>query len=206
MPQGITFDTASGIDLTGWWSNPRTGESYRVIDQFFQDNSLYVRTDKGQILNYNVIQNMVKSDGPIETPIDRENQPKIDKSTLLDGLEDADTIEMEILNTPIKTRSKECEHSDPKYSKHKESSLDSINEKIIDKAFSKADSAPTISLGIDWNWSGLSQTLVMLKETMDIPTSEIVDYLYDRYSGKMIGNIKTILAEYVDRGGGLVNP
>jgi hypothetical protein len=83
---------------------------------------------------------------------------------------------------------------------------ESVNKMIIEKAFSKADSAPAISLGIHWNWSGLPQALVMLKETMDIPVPEIVDYLYDKYSEQMSESIKTVLAEYVERGGTLACP
>jgi hypothetical protein len=195
MPQNITFDTASGIDLTGWWCNPHTGESYRVVDQFFQDNVLYVKTDKGQMLNYAVIQNLVKSDGPLKVPVTPQKPQPVQTSNdiLLDGLVEED---IEILTQPVHRNVQEKHNEKPK--------PESVNKMIIEKAFSKADSAPEISLGIDWNWSGLSQTLVMLKETMDIPTSEIVDYLYDKYSDQMVGNIKTILGEYVDRGGGLV--
>lgn len=195
MSQGVTFDTASGIDLTGWWCNPRTGESYRVVDQFFQDNVLYVKTDKGQMLNYNVIQNLVKSDGPLKGPVTPQKpQPvQTNNDILLDGLVEED---IELLTQPVNRRV----YENPKV----ETKAESVNRMIIEKAFSKADSAPAITLGIYWDWSGLSQTLVMLKETMDIPTSEIVDYLYDKYSDQMVGNIKTILAEYVDRGGGLV--
>lgn len=199
MPQGVTFDTASGLDLSGWWSNPRTGESYRVVDQFFQDNVLYVKTDKGRVLNYNVIQNCVKSDGPLEGPVNRPPvaQPISENSKLLEGLEqeDADILTQVVHSRPVE------DNATRKVEKKPEKS---VNQMIIEKAFSKADSAPTISLGVVWNWSGLQQTLAMLRDTMDIPTSDIVDYLYEMYSDQMAGNIKTILSEYVDRGGGLV--
>lgn len=197
MNQGITFDTASGIDLTGWWCNPRTGESYRVVDQFFQDNVLYVKTDKGQMLNYNVIQNLVKSDGPLGGPVEPPKPSPVQQNTdlLLDGLVEED---IDILTRPINGTT-----SDNMVGKNNQEK--SVNRLIIEKAFSKSDTEPKILLGMDWDWPCLQQTLVMLKETMDVPTSEIVDYLYDKYSDKMVGNIKTLLAEYVDRWSGLVD-
>jgi hypothetical protein len=201
MPQGVTFDTASGLDLSGWWSNPRTGESYRVVDQFFQDNVLYVRTDKGRILNYNNIQNCVKSDGPLQGPVSRPPvaQPIPENSKLLEGLEQEDA---DILTQVVHSR------SDVDSSAHIEEKKPekSVNRMIIEKAFSKANDAPRILLGMEWDWTGFQPTIVMLKDTMDIPTSEIVDYLYSKYSEQMIESIKNTLTEYVDRGGTFACP
>lgn len=192
MSQGITFDTASGIDLTGWWSNPRTGESYRVVDQFFQDNVLYVKTDKGQLLNYNVIQNMVKSDGPLNGPVQQSQPATLDSNILLQGLEEE---EVDLLTRPIKSQQPAAKNEDPKVTKM------SVNKVIIEKAFSKAPEGPAITLGIDWDWNQLSSTVDMLKNTMDIPMEEISEYVYTKYAEKMVSDIKGTLSEFLERGG-----
>lgn len=191
MNQGITFDTASGMDLTGWWSNPRTGESYRVVDQFFQDNVLYVRTDKGQVLNYNTIQNLVKSDGPLKGPVQQPHQ-QIDPSVLTQGLDEEDA---DILTRPIKSQPQQQTVSAPPVDKK------SINTVIIEKAFSKAEEAPKITMGVQWEWDSLRMTVDMLTKTMDIPMEEIVDYVYTKYAESMVNDIKSILSEFLERGG-----
>ena len=191
QPQGITFDTASGIDLTGWWSNPRTGESYRVVDQFFQDNVLYVRTDKGQVLNYNVIQNLVKSDSPLSGPVQQPKQ-QIDTDILTQGLEEE---EADLLTRPIKSQPQQ-----PNTNTHSIPAA-SVNNVIIEKAFSKAAEGPKITMGIQWEWDSLISTVEMLTKTMDIPMEEIVEYVYAKYAESMVNDIKSILSEFLERGG-----
>lgn len=185
--QGITFDTASGIDLTGWWSNPRTGESYRIVDQFFQDNVLYVRTDKGQVLNYNLIQNLVKSDGPLNGPVEKPKPAPINNDVLLQGLEDED---IDILTRPVRSQQSEK----PK----QEITKDSVNKVIIEKAFSKASEGPKVNLSIEWKWEQLGQTISMLTDTMDVPIEEITDYVYDKYASDMLKTLKEMLKEHLE--------
>lgn len=191
QPQGITFDTASGIDLAGWWSNPRTGESYKVVDQFFQDNVLYVRTDKGQVLNYNVIQNLVKSDSPLSGPVQQPKQ-QIDTDILTQGLEEE---EADLLTRPIKSQPQQPNTNT------RNIPTDSVNNVIIEKAFSKATEGPKITMGIQWEWDSLRSTVDMLTKTMDIPMEEIAEYVYAKYAESMVNDIKSILSEFLERGG-----
>lgn len=53
--------------MSGTWYNPQTGDSFTVADAFFQDNQYLVKTVDGRILDYNIIQNYIKSDKPIPT-------------------------------------------------------------------------------------------------------------------------------------------
>lgn len=53
--------------MSGTWYNPQTGDSFTVADAFFQDNQYLVKTMDGRILDYNIIQNYIKSDKPIPT-------------------------------------------------------------------------------------------------------------------------------------------
>ncbi len=179
MAQEISFDTSSGIDLSGWWSNPSTGESYQVVDQFFQDNSLYVKTMQGQILNFNKIQNFVHSDKPLDKPVDR---PQMNNSKLLAGLvpDDPNILEedLELIRG----------HQQP-VSQQPQQPQKSVNTVILDKMFSKAP-APTVRLGIEWNWDKLPSTLEMLVDTMEVSREEICGYVFDKYCNDIISDIK----------------
>ena len=187
MNQSISFDTASGIDLTGWWSNPKTGESYRIVDQFFQDNVLYVRTDKGQMLNYNVIQNLVKTDGPLNGPVKQQQPAPIDNDVLLQGL---DEEEVDLLTRPIKSQ-QPAKNEEPKVTK------ESVNKVIIEKAFSKAPEGPKLNLSISWEWPQLNSTLSMLTDTMDVPIDEISEYVYAEYADDLVKSLKEMMCEYL---------
>ena len=186
MSQSVTFDTTSGIDLTGWWSDPRTGKTYQVVDQFFQDNVLYVKTINGQVLNYDVIQNLVKTDAPLQAPVVPETAPiqtQQHNSLLLDGLLEEDR---ELISGGARGMS--IEPKEPEKS---------VNELIIEKAFSKAPE-PSVTLKIDWDWSGLGDTIGMLTKTMDIPMCDIVDIVYKKYIGAMVDGAKKDFTMYLE--------
>ena len=186
----ITFDTATGIDLLGWWSNPATGESYEVVDQYMQDNDMLVKTRSGQLINFSKIQNFVHSDKPMTRPAEYIEPQKINTSKLLEGL-DTDTatdIESEVnelLNKPIKSS---------KPSNDKAEAPVNIDTKILDKAFAKAP-APEISVAIDWNWKSLENTVTMLVETMEIKPEVIADYVCDKFMGDITASMKQQLSK-----------
>lgn len=182
MNQEISFDTSSGIDLKGWWSNPSTGESYQVVDQFFQDNSLYVKTLQGQIINFNRIQNFVHSDKPFDKPVDRVKLQK-QNSKLLEGLAQDDP---NILPEDLEMITGRKQNSVPVREQAPEKSVDTI---ILDKMFSKAP-APTVTLTIKWDWDKLRSTLDILKDTMDVSIEEICDYVYKKYCEEIQSEVK----------------
>jgi len=64
MPN-ISFDSGMPI-IEGTWYNPKTGDSFTARDTFFEDNNLIVMTTDGRRMNYNSLQNYVKSDKPIK--------------------------------------------------------------------------------------------------------------------------------------------
>ncbi len=180
MTQEVTFDTSSGIDLCGWWSNPSTGESYQVVDQFFQDNSLFVKTKEGQIINFNRIQNFVRSDAPIDHPVQK---PQMQSSKLLDGLAQDDP---NILPEDLELITGRKQNSVPVRERVPEKSVDTI---ILDKMFSKAP-APTVALTIKWDWDKLRSTLDILKDTMDVSIEEICNYVYEKYCEEIQSEVK----------------
>ena len=69
----LTFGTEGPI-MEGTWYNPQTGDSFTVRNSFFEDNQYIVQTTDGRVLGYNQIQNYVKSDRPIEMPIQTTSQ------------------------------------------------------------------------------------------------------------------------------------
>ena len=40
---GMTFGF-DGPSVTGWWVNPKTGDKFKAIDTFFEDNRLLIKT------------------------------------------------------------------------------------------------------------------------------------------------------------------
>ena len=60
--------------MSGTWYNPQTGDSFTVADAFFQDNQYLVKTIDGRILDYNIIQNYIKSDKPISAQKKQVNE------------------------------------------------------------------------------------------------------------------------------------
>ena len=60
-----------GPVMDGTWYNPANGDSFTVMDSYFQDNQYIVKTTDGRMLDYNFIQNYVKSDKPIP----KQNKP-----------------------------------------------------------------------------------------------------------------------------------
>lgn len=180
MAQEISFDTSSGIDLCGWWSNPSTGESYQIVDQFFQDNSLYVKTKQGQIINFNRIQNFIHSDTPIDHPVQK---PQMQNTKLLDGLVGDDP---NILPEDLELISGGHVQTQPTVQQEPQKS---VNSMILDKMFSKAPK-PTVTLSIKWDWDKLDNTLDVLTETMDVSIEEICSYVYDKYCNDIQAEVK----------------
>lgn len=64
MMNNISFN-GEGPVMSGTWYNPQTGDSFTVEDSYFQDNQYLVKTTDGRMLDYNFIQNYIKSDAPI---------------------------------------------------------------------------------------------------------------------------------------------
>lgn len=78
MINNISFN-GEGPVMSGTWYNPQTGDSFTVEDSYFQDNQYLVKTTDGRMLDYNFIQNYVKSDAPIpkqNTPTKVQSHPQ----------------------------------------------------------------------------------------------------------------------------------
>lgn len=60
----ITFDGSNGPIMSGTWINPKNGDIFTVRDSFFQDNQFIVMTTDGRSLDYNMIQDYIKTEKP----------------------------------------------------------------------------------------------------------------------------------------------
>lgn len=192
--QEITFDTSDGINLTGWWSNPSTGEAYKIVDQFFQDNSLYVKTEQGQIINFNRIQNFVRSDQPLTYPISQQTDftPPGGNSKLLDGLQEEVPEGMLPEDLELIRGRRDGQPNTQKVPEK------SVNYMILEKMFSKAPD-PQVHITLEWNWPKLEGTLETLTETMEVSKEEISQFICDKYCS----NAKELVQKELER---LLNP
>lgn len=185
MNDVITFDTMTGVNLEGWWYDHRKKKNIRVVDQFFEDNNLFVKTADGAVLPYSSIMNCVKTDKPVkieETKPKQSNRPIpkeiLDEIETDDVMLDDDALLIAGLTTSNNTpEPKNLYHSGTNYS----------NSNILDKAFSKIP-APISEYEIVWE--GYSEIVKMLTEVMDITEDEITDYVTNKYFSDSKFNFK----------------
>lgn len=201
---GISFDTMSGIDLTGWWYDHRTGTNINVVDQFFEDNNLYVKTADNRIIPYAKIENYIKTDSPIKK---QETQPQKSKTIpkeILEELDDLsenesqdfsdvtmfdDDIEM------IKGTSRNFNDATPRPPLVLPNQQPiNPNKHIIEKAFSKIN-----DMMFDFTilWEGHTELINMLTNVMDISKEEIIDFLTDKYFNKTKYTFKEKLRDFL---------
>lgn len=189
MNDVITFDTMTGVNLEGWWYDHRKKKNIKVVDQFFEDNNLFVKTADGAVLPYSSIMNCVKTEKPVkieETKPKQTNKPIYNlPKEILDEIEtddvmlddDAKLIAGLTTSNNIPETKKNLYHSGTNYS----------NSNILDKAFSKIP-APVSEYEIVWE--GYSEIVKMLTEVMDITEEEITEYVTNKYFSDSKFNFK----------------
>ena len=187
--QGISFNIDGPI-MSGTWYNPKTGDSFTVRDTYFEDNNYLVITTDGRRMDYNVIQNYVKSDSPIpkmEQPKKTAQQVKIgniqetSSSIVPQDLSGDDFIledDMLLLQTKTAPQN-EFVSSIPKTMFPIMPPVVSDNYKIIEKAFSKVK-APKFDIIVKWT-DFPKQEIEMLSSIMDVPMDEIKEFIFEKY-------------------------
>lgn len=192
---GMMFG-GEGPVMQGTWYNPTTGDAFTVRDSFFEDNQYVITTTDGRYLRYDQIQNYIQSDMKLDDlkQLKKENTVKeetlpAEVSNLIAGdddiyfggnvndmllPEDAALINKpmgnlgNIYNTPMQTLIQ-----DPKPSVN---TVD-MNTAIIEKALKNANK-PNFSINVKWD-NYPSKEIEMLKDIMEIPVTEIVDWYLD---------------------------
>lgn len=169
MNNGIMFGTG-GPMMTGTWYNPSTGDSFTVRDCFFENNQYVISTTDGRMLGYDVIQNYVQSDKPIEMP-KKTQEPSLPNEVMdiLDDRSDDDIfVDTDIYGTPTPVSLGNLNTSNSR-------TVDvASNVGIIKKALDKA-SKPEVVANIVWSDFPKKQ-IEMLAEIMEIDTKEIVEW------------------------------
>lgn len=202
---GISFDTMSGIDLTGWWYDHRTGTNINVVDQFFEDNNLYVKTADNRIIPYARIENYIKTESPIKKQEAQTQKSKSIPKEILDEIDDLsenkpqefssevtmfdDDIEM------LKGTARNFNDATPRPQLVLPNQQPiNPNKHIIEKAFSKID-----DMIFDFTilWEGHTELINMLTNVMDISKDEIIDFLTDKYFNKTKYTFKEKLREFL---------
>lgn len=161
---GLTFGTQGPV-MSGTWYNPKTGDSFTVMDSFFENNQYMVKTTDGRVLEYNLLQNYVQSDSPIP-PMNKSNVDNELPASVLSELATDDfvpTLPREALGTTTPTNLGNINTP----------AVES-NKGIIGKALGKC-SKPEVVANITWDDFPKRQ-IEMLSEIMEIDVKEIVEW------------------------------
>lgn len=182
---GLTFGSEGPI-MEGTWYNAHTGDSFTVRNSFFEDNQFIVQTTDGRVLNYEQIQNYVKSDKPIEMKklnLKNEALPAevasiIEDSYMTDidmmgNYNDDMTMSLGNLNTNTPRPA-----PDLAVSNVVSNDTTNLSYNIISKALSKRE-LPDFQIGIDW-LNCPTKEMNMLVELMDVKEDEIIDWYLDQ--------------------------
>lgn len=180
MNNGIMFGT-NGPMMTGTWYNPATGDSFTVRDSFFENNQYVVSTTDGRVLSYDVIQNYVQSDKPIEMPKKSQQDKLPDEvanliadDTIFEVENNGLFVDTDIygMNNPLTPSLGNINKPLPYYSVQEETP--SFNVGIIKKALDKY-TRPQVDCSIVWD-NFPKKEIQMLNEIMEIDTKEIVEW------------------------------
>lgn len=151
-----------GLDMTGNWYNPKTGDSFTVMDFFFEDNNPLIKTTDGRIIRYEKMMDYVKSDKPIEMPKPVENKP---------------------IETPKFVESIKEEPKPILGNLHKANTLDDYF--IINKALSKYPT-PKITVNVDWGKDFPKSQIESLMEMMDVKMEDIIAWYINNVTSEQI--------------------
>ena len=207
-----------GVMMEGTWFNRLTGDSFTVMDSYFEDNNFRVRTTDNRVLDYNTFQDYMQVD-PKELPAlkaeyDREhNAPARDplsqpvKPSTTTGTttapddyasllaEDpvlgsgivppADALNRPVVPSPRPT----TVPNEPV------NTYTNPNVVLIDKAL-RHQSIPTVKVSFDWDTFPKKQ-IEALTDVIDVPVSDIVDYLYYETIETALPEIEQSLKEYI---------
>lgn len=177
--------------MQGTWYNPYTGDAFTVRDAFFEDNQYIVMTTDGRKMDYNRLQNYIQSDMKLEDlkkmkveKKEKEEIPDEIKNILAtnDDLDNEYLIpEDNIYTTKPLGNINEPRHIAPAYAHthagYATSEPVNMNTAIIEKAL-KNTPKPVLNVGVFW-MDYPERQIEMLRDVMDIPEDEILDWYLD---------------------------
>lgn len=190
MNNGVVFNS-EGPMMSGTWYNPNTGDSFTVLDNFFENNQFMVTTTDGRMLTYDQIQYYIQSDKPIDKPKPSplSDVPASITSMLEDNSGQILSDDMSLINSNLNTiGTPEVGklYVDPEWSNPSVSF--SNNHPIIEKALSKTV-LPEINIQLKWA-KYPEREIEMLTDIMDVQMSEIVDWYINKFG---VNEIKKLM-------------
>lgn len=169
---GVMFGM-DGPNMDGTWYNPQTGDSFTVRNSFFEDNQYIVQTMDGRVLNYNQIQNYVKSDHPIEVPKTSPATPDtlpMEVAGLIDeGYGDLEAEAMDLITQ--KPLGNLAQQTPAPATELSPSRVDCV---VIERALNKC-SWPNLRVGIEWEKFPVDEVKFLIN-TMDVDVDNVISY------------------------------
>lgn len=194
----MNFGNEGGPFMSGHWYNPKTGDSFTVRDTFMEDNNIIVLTTDGRRMDYNMIQQYVKTEKPMpKKPVDgyENKQPSVDipeevRAIMADAEEDLKSL------TTKTAQEKEYPLSNPVtpqqniYSGTVSSYQEIDEDQMLIKRLLKRVAEPTISCAIRWN--NFPKEQIHMLDMMAVDDEKIIEY----YISKMnLEDIKKSISE-----------
>jgi hypothetical protein len=184
---GMMFG-GEGPVMQGTWYNPTTGDAFTVRDSFFEDNQYVITTTDGRYLRYDQIQNYVQSDMRLDElkQLKKENVKEdilpAEVSNLIDNATDMllpeDAVMVSGGYTPVAANQSGLGNIyQTPIQNTVLSTNNNMNTAIIEKAL-KNTAKPDFTIDVKWD-KYPSKEIEMLKDIMEIPEDEIVDWYLD---------------------------
>ena len=178
----MNFGNEGGPFMSGHWYNPKTGDSFTVRDTFMEDNNIIVLTTDGRRMDYNMIQQYVKTEKPMpKKPVDgyENKQPAVDipeevRAIMADAEEDLKSL------TTKTAPEKEYPLSNPVtpqqniYSGTVSSYQEIDEDQMLIKRLLKRAAEPTISCAISWN--NFPKEQIHMLDMMAVDDEKIIEY------------------------------
>ena len=203
---GMTFGF-DGPSVTGWWVNPKTGDKFKAIDTFFEDNRLLIKTADGRLLDYNRIQDYVQTDKPDSIQVNKQqNKPKPKQESIpievLNEIEKPEDMQNEAIDLLIP--------EDNIYSRPQEPARlgnmynqPAVQEPVGDAAIVnralQSKTTPNITGNVTWT-DFPQREIEMLVDVMSVPKEAIIDYYTSQISLETIRDmVKVIISEFIEK-------
>lgn len=196
----FNFGSDGGPIMSGHWYNPKTGDSFTVKDTYFEDNNMIVMTTDGRRLDYNIIQNYIKTDKPMPAkkleqkhtvrPV-KDDIPDEVKNILADAESELDNLIGSNGNISSDKPTNDLERIIPKQNLYKqEVDEDSL---FINRILKRA-TEPSFKFNITWN-NFPNEQLHML-DMMAVPVEKIIDFYISKIN---LEEVRKEIAESIEK-------
>jgi hypothetical protein len=188
MMNGINFG-GEGPVMHGTWYNPQTGDAFTVRDSFFEDNQYIVMTTDGRTMDYNTLQNYVQSDMKLEDLKKMRVEKQVNED-IPDEIKGLLANNDDNINDSYMIPEDNIYGNKPLGNIHTPTPVNTLpvnmNNTIIEKALKNVNKPEFV---VDVVWSEFpTKQIEMLKDVMDIPEEEILNWYLDNIDMTSIVN------------------